>query len=394
MATKTKLTEGELFDPSTKTGWKLIPEQGWQYFDKGIVKTPGTTAKNNLKKWTGVVYEAGKSTRRYVDQFVEQDKRLRKKQRESKIQEYKDFGKAVSEFDIEKEIKEEGGRVLKNLGNAFADIPKKFLTEPLESVTGSGVFQDGKELTVKQYKDSMTRARVAATENDSNSVSYGSDVELGVENDIGEYFNYSGFDPNTDAGYFTASFDQTVDPISSFSKDLADRSLFNLRDNSAIGPTFNYATSYTAEDKTPTPTEKFVESVVEPESRTDLTDSQAEAQETYGDASKGLKDNQVREWNTDMDVDDPGTITTIDPNREGYIGGKRQSAIQTKLLDSGFTKPQLEQLMQEHADWKAERSGGVDLGTSESATKPIEGGTNFLDLLKIRPIMNLFGGGR
>ena len=178
MATKTKLTEGELFDPSTKTGWKLIPEQGWQYFDKGIVKTPGTTAKNNLKKWTGVVYEAGKSTRRYVDQFVEQDKRLRKKQRESKIQEYKDFGKAVSEFDVEKEIKEEGGRVLKNLGNAFADIPKKFLTEPLESVTGSGVFQDGKELTVKQYKDSMTRARVSATENDSNSVSYGSDVGL------------------------------------------------------------------------------------------------------------------------------------------------------------------------------------------------------------------------
>ena len=129
MATKTKLTEGELFDPSTKTGWKLIPEQGWQYFDKGIVKTPGTTAKNTLKKWTGVVYEAGKSTRRYVDQFVEQDKKLRAKQRESKIQEYKDFGKAVSEIDVEKET----GRVLKNLGNAFADIPKKFVTEPLES---------------------------------------------------------------------------------------------------------------------------------------------------------------------------------------------------------------------------------------------------------------------
>ena len=386
MATKTKLTEGELFDPSTKTGWKLIPEQGWQYFDKGIVKTPGTTAKNTLKRVTGAIYEGGKTAVKYVDQFIEQDKRLRKKQRESKIQEYKDFGKAVSEFDVEKEIKEEGGRVLKNLGNAFADIPKKFLTEPLESVTGSGVFQDGKELTVKQYKDSMTRARVAATENDSNSVSYGSDVELGVENDIGEYFNYSGFDPNTDAGYFTASFDQTVDPISSFSKDLADRSLFNLKDNSAIGPTFNYATSYTAKDKI-TPTEEFVKSVVEPESRTDLTDSQAEAQETYGDASKGLQDNQVREWNTDMDVDDPGTITTIDPNREGYIGGKKQSAIQTKLLDSGFNKEQLSQLMQDHADWKADRK--VDLGTSESATKPIEGGANIF--MKIQDLLR--GGG-
>tara|TARA_E500000331_G_C17182888_1_gene681321 strand:- start:93 stop:1259 length:1167 start_codon:yes stop_codon:yes gene_type:complete len=388
MATKTKLTEGELFDPSTKTGWKLIPEQGWQYFDKGIVKTPGTTAKNTLKNVTGVVYGAGKNTRRYVDQFVEQDKQLRKKQRQSKIQEYKDFGKAVSEFDVEKEIKEEGGRVLKNLGNAFADIPKKFLTEPLESVTGSGVFQDGKELTVKQYKDSMTRARVAATENDSNSVSYGSDVGLGVENDIGEYFNYSGFDPNTDAGYFTASFDQTVDPISSFSKDLADRSLFNLKDNSAIGPSYYQAASMPV--KLPVkelPTQKFAKSVTEPESPTDLTDSQAEAQETYGDASKGLKDNQVREWNTDMDVDDPGTITTIDPNREGYIGGKKQSAIQTKLLDSGFNKEQLSQLMQDHADWKADRK--VDLGTSESATKAIEGGTNIF-----MTIQDLLRGGR
>ena len=42
------------------------------------------------------------------------------------------------------------------------------------------------------------------------------------------------------------------------------------------------------------------------------------------------------------------------------------------------------------------RGGGdkINIDTPASATKPIEGGTNFLDLLKIRPIMNLFGGGR
>ena len=387
MATKTKLTEGELFDPSTKTGWKLIPEQGWQYFDKGIVKTPGTTAKNTLKKWTGAIYEGGKATVKYVDQFIEQDKKLRKKQRESKIQEYKDFGKAVSEFDVEKEIKEEGGRVLKNLGNAFADIPKKFLTEPLESVTGSGVFQDGKELTVKQYKDSMTRARVAATENDSNSVSYGSDVELGVENDISEYFNYSGFDPNTDAGYFTASFNQTEDSISSFAKDLADRSLFNLKDNSAIGPTFNYATSYTANNET-TPTEKFAKSVVDPKSPTEYDDSYVE------------DDND--EWDRQQEASfrQPSGALELggsQQNREGYIGGKKQSAIQDKLLDAGFTKQELSDLMESHAAKQAERFGGgdkINIDTPASAAKPIEGGTNFLDLLKIRPIMNLFGGGR
>ena len=84
-----------------------------------------------------------------------------------------------------------------------------------------------------------------------------------------------------------------------------------------------------------------------------------------------------------MDVDDPGTITTIDPNREGYIGGKKQSAIQTKLLDAGFNKEQLSQLMQDHADWKADRK--VDLGTSESATKAIEGGANIF--MKIQDLL-------
>ena len=126
MATKTKLTEGELFAPSTKTGWKLIPEQGWQYFDKGIVKTPGTTAKNTLKRVTGAIYEGGKTAVKYVDQFIEQDKKLRKKQRQSKIQEYKDFGKAVSEFDVEKEIKEEADDEKKEL-KAEIDKMKKEL---------------------------------------------------------------------------------------------------------------------------------------------------------------------------------------------------------------------------------------------------------------------------
>jgi len=392
MATKTKLTEGELFDPSTKTGWKLLPEQGWQYFDKGIVKTPGTTAKNILKRVTGTIYEGSKTAVKYVDQFIEQDKKLRKKQRQSKIQEYKDFGKAVSEFDVEKEIKEEGGRVLKNLGNAFADIPKKFLTEPLESVTGSGVFQDGKELTVKQYKDSVIRARKAATENDSNSVSYGSDVELGVENDIAEYYSYKGPEPNTDVGYFTGSFDVTADPISSFSKELADRSLFNLKDNSAIGPTFNYATSYTANNETPTPTEKFAKSVVDPPvnegTKSEITEDQ------YRDVTieKGKETS-----NTIGTIGDKAWTQDTDPNREGYIGGKKQSAIQDKLLDAGFNKQELSDLMESHAAKQAERFGGgdkINIDTPASAAKPIEGGTNFLDLLKIRPIMNLFGGGR
>ena len=389
MATKTKLTEGELFDPSTKTGWKLIPEQGWQYFDKGIVKTPGTTAKNTLKRVTGAVYEGGKATRRYVDQFVEQDKRLRKKQRESKIQEYKDFGKAVSEFDIEKEIKEEGGRVLKNLGNAFADIPKKFLTEPLESVTGSGVFQDGKELTVKQYKDSVIRARKSATENDSNSVSYGSNVELGVDNDIAEYYSYKGPEPNTDVGYFTGSFDVTADPISSFSKELADRSLFNLKDNSALGPTyFHQAAMPVKPPVDQLPTQKFAKSVTEPESPTEYDDSYVE------------DDND--EWDRQQEASFRQPAGALElggsqQNREGYIGGKRQSAIQDKLIDAGFTKQELSDLMESHAAKQAERFGGgdkINIDTPASAAKPIEGGTNFLDLLKIRPIMNLFGGGR
>ena len=37
------------------------------------------------------------------------------------------------------------------------------------------------------------------------------------------------------------------------------------------------------------------------------------------------------------------------------IGGKKTSAIQKKLLDSGWTKERLEEKMRKHKDWKAAR---------------------------------------
>ena len=113
----------KIYDKETKTGWKRIEGQ-WQYFDNGLVKLPGTDQIKFLKAATGAVYQAGVNTRSTVHNFVEQDKKLRAKQRQSKIQEYKDLGTAVSNFDLKKEVKEEGGRVVKNLGNDLSDFTK------------------------------------------------------------------------------------------------------------------------------------------------------------------------------------------------------------------------------------------------------------------------------
>jgi len=134
----------KLYNKETKTGWKRI-EGAWQYFDNGLVKLPGTDQVKFLKNATGVVYQAGVNTRNVVHNFVEQDKKLRTKQRQSKIQEYKDLGTAVSNFDVKKEVKEEGGRVVKNLGNALSDFTK--------IGQGSGEFNDkGRELSVFELR--------------------------------------------------------------------------------------------------------------------------------------------------------------------------------------------------------------------------------------------------
>jgi hypothetical protein len=134
----------KIYDKETKTGWKRIEGQ-WQYFDNGLVKLPGTDQIKFLKAATGAVYQAGVNTRSTVHNFVEQDKKLRAKQRQSKIQEYKDLGTAVSNFDLKKEVKEEGGRVVKNLGNALSDFTK--------IGQGSGEFNDkGRELSVFELR--------------------------------------------------------------------------------------------------------------------------------------------------------------------------------------------------------------------------------------------------
>ena len=134
----------KIYDKETKTGWKRIEGQ-WQYFDNGLVKLPGTDQIKFLKAATGAVYQAGVNTRSTVHNFVEQDKKLRAKQRQSKIQEYKDLGTAVSNFNLKKEVKEEGGRVVKNLGNALSDFTK--------IGQGSGEFNDkGKELSVFELR--------------------------------------------------------------------------------------------------------------------------------------------------------------------------------------------------------------------------------------------------
>ena len=133
----------KIYDKETKTGWKRIEGQ-WQYFDNGLVKLPGTDQIKFLKAATGAVYQAGVNTRSTVHNFVEQDKKLRAKQRQSKIQEYKDLGTAVSNFDLKKEIKEEGGRVVKNLGNALSDFTK--------IGQGSGEFKEGRELSIFELR--------------------------------------------------------------------------------------------------------------------------------------------------------------------------------------------------------------------------------------------------
>jgi len=130
----------KIYDKETKTGWKRIEGQ-WQYFDNGLVKLPGTDQIKFLKAATGAVYQAGVNTRSTVHNFVEQDKKLRAKQRQSKIQEYKDLGTAVSNFDL----KEKSGRVVKNLGNALSDFTK--------IGQGSGEFNDkGRELSVFELR--------------------------------------------------------------------------------------------------------------------------------------------------------------------------------------------------------------------------------------------------
>jgi len=183
----------KIYDKETKTGWKRIEGQ-WQYFDNGLVKLPGTDQIKFLKAATGAVYQAGVNTRSGLHNFAEQDKKLRAKQRQSKIQEYKDFGKAVSNFDVKKEFTEEGGRVVKNLGNALSDFTK--------IGQGSGEFNDkGKELSVFELR--RQKEKYQEQEKSKNlSIWNASPESLDIEIEPLEldYSNRIPFDINSDFG--------------------------------------------------------------------------------------------------------------------------------------------------------------------------------------------------
>ena len=56
---------------------------------------------------------------------------------------------------------------------------------------------------------------------------------------------------------------------------------------------------------------------------------------------------QLPTWPGDYELQ---LLTLTPPNREGYIGGKKQSPIQDKLLEAGFQKDELSELMEKYAD--------------------------------------------
>ena len=121
-----KIPGSSIYNEKTGTGWKRSELGDWEFYRNFELAEDDSPFS---RKWIWDTYRKAWTPSTYIDPL---------KEPATKVGEYLE-------------------QVPGLLRNAFADIPKKLIQEPLESIgsrtTGSGVFEDGRELTISELKE-------------------------------------------------------------------------------------------------------------------------------------------------------------------------------------------------------------------------------------------------
>ena len=121
-----KIPGSSIYNEKTGTGWKSSELGDWEFYRNFELAEDDSPFS---RKWIWDTYRKAWTPSTYIDPL---------KEPATKVGEYLE-------------------QVPGLLRNAFADIPKKLIQEPLESIgdrtTGSGVFEDGRELTISELKE-------------------------------------------------------------------------------------------------------------------------------------------------------------------------------------------------------------------------------------------------
>ena len=121
-----KIPGSSIYNEKTGTGWKRSEAGDWEFYRNFELAEDDSPFS---REWIWDTYRKAWTPSTYIDPL---------KEPASKVGEYLE-------------------QVPGLLRNAFADIPKKLIQEPLESIgdrtTGSGVFEDGRELTISELKE-------------------------------------------------------------------------------------------------------------------------------------------------------------------------------------------------------------------------------------------------
>ena len=121
-----KIPGSSIYNEKTGTGWKRSEAGDWEFYRNFELAEDDSPFS---REWIWDTYRKAWTPSTYIDPL---------KEPASKVGEYLE-------------------QVPGLLRNAFADIPKKLIQEPLEAIgdrtTGSGVFEDGRELTISELKE-------------------------------------------------------------------------------------------------------------------------------------------------------------------------------------------------------------------------------------------------
>jgi len=121
-----KIPGSSIYNEKTGTGWKRSELGDWEFYRNFELAEDDSPFSRD---WIWDTYRKAWTPSTYIDPL---------KEPASKVGEYLE-------------------QVPGLLRNAFADIPKKLIQEPLETIgdrtTGSGVFEDGRELTIAELKE-------------------------------------------------------------------------------------------------------------------------------------------------------------------------------------------------------------------------------------------------
>jgi len=231
-------------------------------------------------------------------------------------------------------IKRSWGERIVPAAQQYAERQKRLTKESLEK------YKPKEETLVKEVLDK--RINVSDTSFYPEAL-FGQEVDFtfNAENDISQYYNWR----------------ESVDPQSDFGQYVGDLTEHNtFKDNAA----FNIIKTNGGENTHTKVTWKssFAEKVKNQKSKEQLGEIKPPVPEPIVDETE-LPEDKYRDVTIEGGKETSNTIGTIgdkawtqdtDPNREGYIGGKKQSPIQDKLLEAGFQKDELSELMEKYAD--------------------------------------------